>query len=290
MAEVVLGERVGAAVEEELDELRVRVLDGVEDRRVALLVGPVEVDLDRVGLRDLLEEEARLVDEAVARELVERHLALVVLEAELDDALGVRPLEPLLDLVDVAELAVLEEAHLGRHLELRRALRHPHRRHAEALELVRRRLLPRRAAALLRRLRRLLLRLPRLRLELHLVHRRLHLQRLHDLLVGHVVGRRPLADRVRRQVEAEHRRELLDRQLAVAVLVDLLLPQHVVLRVRQVLLEPHVRDLELLLGDDAVVVDVELLDHHEESVLVDAAGHICAHTAIECWASETKRR
>ena len=124
--EVVLGERVGAAVEEELDELRVRVLDGVEDRRVALLVGPVEVDLDRVGLRDLLEEEARLVDEAVARELVKRHLALVVLEAELDDALGVRPLEPLLDLVDVAELAVLEEAHLGAHLELRRALRHPH--------------------------------------------------------------------------------------------------------------------------------------------------------------------
>mmetsp|Transcript_66610 Transcript_66610/g.182684 ORF Transcript_66610/g.182684 Transcript_66610/m.182684 type:complete len:202 (-) Transcript_66610:360-965(-) len=106
-----LRERVGAALEEKVDELVVVALGRVEDGRLARLVLHVDVkfggvlELGRCAVRDHV---ADLVLEAVASHLHEGRLALLVV-------LGVderrRQLLPLDELFDLAQLVGLARHH-----------------------------------------------------------------------------------------------------------------------------------------------------------------------------------
>ena len=59
-----MGVRVGVGV---LHERLVPVLDGVEDGRLALLVLPVEVDLDGVRLDEDVDDPSRRLEAALTR-------------------------------------------------------------------------------------------------------------------------------------------------------------------------------------------------------------------------------
>ena len=61
-----MGVRVGAGVRV-LRERLVPVLDGVEDGRLALLVLPVEVDLDGVRLDEDVDDPSRGLETALTR-------------------------------------------------------------------------------------------------------------------------------------------------------------------------------------------------------------------------------
>mmetsp|Transcript_21874 Transcript_21874/g.64867 ORF Transcript_21874/g.64867 Transcript_21874/m.64867 type:complete len:399 (+) Transcript_21874:142-1338(+) len=248
----VLDEGVRTVLDEELHEVGVVELGREHQRSLALFVLPVQVDELGVALHEHRPEQLLL---AAARELVQRHLALFILNPDAQILA-----DELVDGPRVAELARNQQPHMRIETLPADRRRHLVGRHAGslALRLAQNRDWPphavepaRRAPCWRRRGRRfggLLLHLvcpPRLNQRI------LKLEHLPNLLITHAVSAESA------HVEAVVGRQLLEVQLTVAVRVHRG-PKPLKLRRLHLWADQQVGHPELILCDDAVAVLVEV--------------------------------